>query len=274
MLTESQQALLNQVFREKNVKELSLRQGSEIAKLTDIPLKAVEYFALQKGFSPLRYQRNIGSLGIAGQRKLLEKKAIIVGLGGLGGYVLEQLVRMGLGRIVVVDSDLFDEANLNRQLLAEEENLGKKKVAEAEKRVKRVNKAVEFTGCACSLDQLADQVWPTADLVFDCLDNISDRLVLAGRCSAANVPLVHGAIAGWYGQVGIVWPGTKTFEKIYARCRCGIEQDTGTPPFTAAIAASLMVAEGLKILIGESSSRQRKMLFFDLRENEWQAVTF
>lgn len=274
MLSESEKARLNKAFDKEGLTELTLQQAEKIAKQTNIPLIAIESFALEKGISPPRYQRNIGSLGIAGQRKLLDKKVIVVGLGGLGGYVLEQLARMGLAQIVAVDPDIFDEANLNRQLLADEKNLGEKKVTAAENRLRKVNRAVEFAGYAVPLDRLPDEIWRDADLVFDCLDNIKDRLTLARRCSVANVPLVHGAIAGWYGQVGVVWPDSGMLEKVYEDCSRGVEQDVGIPPFTAAVAASLMVAEGIKILVGSSSGKQPKMLFFDLQESEWQTLSF
>jgi len=274
MLTEKQKSILEQVFAAEGAKELTLKEAGKIAAEAKTPLKAVEWFALQKGILPCRYQRNIGSLGIKGQSKLLESKVIVVGLGGLGGFLVEELARAGVGRITTVDGDVFDESNLNRQMLADEENLGGKKAAEAEKRIKKVNRAVEFVGFAELLDKVAEEIWRNADLVFDCLDNIEDRLKLEQKCSAADVAFVHGAIAGWYGEVGVVWPGSGALEKIYKSQRKGLEQELGTPAFTAATAASLMAAEGVKILTGKKTGREQKVLLFDLLENEWQSVTF
>ena len=97
--------------------------------------------------------------------------------------MLEELARAGLGQIVGVDADVFDETNLNRQLLAEEGNLKRKKVDEANHRLKRVNRAVEFTGYAISLDKLSNEIWHDVDLAFDCLDKIEERLILAKKCS-------------------------------------------------------------------------------------------
>lgn len=274
MLTEKERELLEQVFVNGGPKKLSLQRTGEIAKQATVSVRAVEWFALDKGVVPGRYQRNIGSLGIEGQKKLLESKVVVVGLGGLGGQVVEELTRVGVGRIVGVDKDVFEESNLNRQLFAEESNLGKEKAAEVKGRIERINRAVEFEGLTVSLEELGDEVWCDAGLVFDCLDNIEDRLVLAKRCSMANVPLVHGAIAGWYGEVGVIWPGTEMLEKIYRSQKSGIEQDIGTPPFTAAVAASLMVAKGIRILTGKNVRKERKMLFFDLLEDEWQRIVF
>lgn len=275
MLTEKEKAVLNEAFSTEGVdNELTLEQAQRFAEQTQIPLRIVEWFALDNGLTPCRYQRNVGSLGIAGQKKLLESKVIVVGLGGLGGYVLEELARVGVGQIATVDCEVFDETNLNRQLLCEEGNLGKKKVAQAKDRLKRVNKAVEMTGFATPLDELPKEIWHDGDLAFDCLGNIDDRFVLAERCSEAHVPLVHGAIAGWYGQVGVVWPGSGMLKKMYKCLGRGIERNIGTTPFTAAITASLMVAEGIKIMTGKNAGQDQKMLFFDLLDDDWQTITF
>jgi molybdopterin/thiamine biosynthesis adenylyltransferase len=273
MLTENDKALLERAFAGEASKELSVEQADGIAARTKIGLRMVEAFALEKGIVPCRYQRNVGSIGVEGQRELLGKKVIIVGLGGLGGYVLEELARAGVGQITGVDPDVFDETNLNRQLLCEEGNLGKEKVSEAQKRLRKINKAVELEGFAVPLDKLTDEIWRDADLVFDCLDNIEDRLKLVNKCSAANVPLVHGAIAGWYGQVGVVRPGAEMLAKIY-KSHKGVEENTGTPPFTAAVAASVMAAKGIKLLTRPDPTRKEELLLFDLLEDDWQKVTF
>ncbi|MHC4640667.1 MAG: HesA/MoeB/ThiF family protein [Planctomycetota bacterium] len=273
ILTNREKILLDQAFAGIDSKELTLQQTEKISAQTRIPLREIEWFALDHGFLPLRYQRHIGSLGIEGQMKLLESRVIVVGLGGLGGYVVEELARAGLGQIVGVDPDVFEESNLNRQLLSEEGNLGMKKAEQTSARLTKVNKAVEFTGYSASFEKVPEEIWNHADLVFDCLDNIEDRLILAKRCSTANIVLVHGAIGGWYGEVALVWPGTGMLEKIYQRRGQGIERDLGNPSFTAAVAASLMVAEGVKILIKKDLEKESKVLFFDLLEGEWQYIS-
>jgi len=274
MLTEADKELLEETFAKEGIKELALQQTEKMASITKLPLKAVEWFALKKGLRPLRYEKNLGSIGISGQMRLLESRIILVGLGGLGGYLLEELARAGVGQIAGVDPDIFCETNLNRQLLAEEDNLGKKKIVEAESRLKKINKAVGFMGFAVRFDELPEKVWRECDLVFDCLDNIKDRLILASKCSAASTPLVHGAIAGWCGQVGLIMPDMQALEKIYRACDKGIEKHTGTPPFTAALTASLMAAEGIKVLTGKNAAREQKMLFLDLLQNEWETINF
>ena len=250
---------------------LSGEQAARIAAETGLPLRAVERFALGEGIIPERYDRNIGTLGADGQRRLLESCVIVVGLGGLGGHVVEVLARLGVGRIVGVDPDTFVESNLNRQLLCDMDSLGKLKTEQGALRVARVNPAVEFVPCPTTFDRVDDGVVAGCDIVFDCLDGIEARLELVTRCEAAGRMLVHGAIAGWSGQVGLVPPGSGLLEQLYAGQKRGIEKRLGNLPFTAAVAASLMVAAAVPVLLGRPPSL-RGLQLFDLLNGEWQTV--
>lgn len=274
MLTEKENNLLSAAFGEHDVEELTLQKAEHISAETKLPVKLIEYYALKNNISVQRYQRNLGTVGFEGQTKLLESRVVIVGLGGLGGYVLEELSRIGVGYIVGIDHDVFDQTNLNRQILSSEQNLGKSKVEEALTRVKAINSTVEFTSLASNLDKVDVQVYHNCNLVFDCLDNIQDRLKLAKICLAANIPLLHGAIGGWYGQVGVIWPGDNVLEKMYENRKSGIEKQLGTPPFTAATCASIMTAKGVKLLTGQYKKQKEEILFFDLLNDQWQPVSF
>ncbi len=272
MISPEEERLLEPYFAECKASEITMRRAGRISAETGICLRKVEWFAIKKDFAPRRYLRNLGTFSCAGQLRLLESTVVLVGLGGLGGQLIEQLGRMGIGEIIAVDPDVFDETNLNRQLLSNEANLGKEKTYEAKERLEKINKAVEFTGFQCRFDKLPGDVWEKADLVFDCLDNIDDRLVLAQKCSVSNCPLVHGAIAGWYGEVGVVWPGSEMLQKHYQGQHEGLEKELGTPPFTAAFAASLMAAKGCQILMEKHQSKESTIRFFDLLEGDWENI--
>lgn len=250
---------------------LSGEQAARIAAETDLPLRTVERFALAEGVIPERYDRNIGTLGADGQRRLLESCAIVVGLGGLGGHVVEILARVGVGRIVGVDPDTFVENNLNRQLLCAMDSLGRLKTEQGALRVARINPAVEFVPCPTTFERVDDEVVAGCDIVFDCLDSIEARLELAARCESAGRMLVHGAIAGWSGQVGLVPPGSGLLEKLYAGEKRGIEKRLGNLPFTAAVAAGLMVAAAVPVLLGQPPS-VRGLQLFDLLNGDWRSI--
>ena len=219
---------------------------------------------LARGVVPARYERNLGTLGAAGQRKLLAARVLVVGLGGLGGNVLDSLLRLGVGAIVGVDGDVFDETNLNRQPLCEVGNIGRGKAEAAAERARRVNPAVDFKPYPVRFESLDAKIFKSCALAFDCLDSVPAKLELCRRCHAAGVPVVHGAIAGWCGQVGVCPPGDDLLERLYKgfRGRRGAETRLGNLPFTAAVAAHMMVAAGLPLLLGKPPAKGIR--FFDL----------
>lgn len=219
-----------------------------------------------------RYQRNLGTLGLDGQRTLLSSRIVIVGLGGLGGHVLEQMARAGVGQITGIDPDVFGPSNLNRQLLSDVDSLGVFKVERAEQRIRQVNPETVFLGIKKRHIEAHEDIWVGADLVFDCLDSITDRLSLAEMCSNAGCMLIHGAIAGWYGQVAVVRPGSRLLTRLYPDTGPGLEEELGTPPFTAALCASLMVAEAVKALCGINQKEQDRVTYVDLHDGSFWSV--
>jgi len=213
-----------------------------------------------------RYRCNLGTVGLDGQRALFSSHIVIVGLGGLGGHVLEQMTRAGVGYITGIDPDVFEPSNLNRQLLSDVDSIGVPKVDAARQRVQQVRPETGFLGIRRHHEAADEEVWAEADMVFDCLDSIADRLSLAEMCLHAGCTLIHGAIAGWYGQVAVVRPGSHLLARLYPDTGPGLEKELGTPPFTAALCASLMVAEGVKAICAIQQKDQDRVTYFDLRD--------
>jgi len=215
---------------------------------------------------PRRYLRNIGALSPGEQIKLMGSHVLVIGLGGLGGYAIESLARLGVGRITGVDRDVFDETNLNRQLLSETGNLGKSKAGAARQRLRRINPNVVFTAITADFEFMGIEAIQNCGLVFDCLDNIPARRRLARRCAEAGVTIVHGAIAGWCGQIAVCPPKSQLLEKIYAEAKRprGEEIKSGNLVMTAAVTANLMVAAAIPILLGQPA--KAGLHFFDLRD--------
>jgi molybdopterin/thiamine biosynthesis adenylyltransferase len=199
-----------------------------------------------------RYIRNHKAISEADQSILQKKCVLVAGCGGLGGYVIECLGRLGVGHLVVVDGDVFDETNLNRQLLSSNMNLGKPKVLAAQHRMQAINPLVNVDAHQVMLTEFnAPGLMKGCDLVVDALDNIPSRMVLIKAARDVDIPLVHGAIAGWYGQVYIVRPGDKELEMLYASSPSakGAEVELGNLAFTAALVASIQAAEAVKLLL-------------------------
>lgn len=272
MLSEAQKRPLRDALARAGAAGVLAGEGARrIAGELGLPLREVECFALEADLVPERYQRNIPSLGRDGQLALLRSCAVVVGLGGLGGHVVEHLARLGVGRLVGIDGDRFTESNLNRQLLSTSDTLGQPKADVARERVARVNPAVEFVAHAAAFESIADGVFVDCDVVLDCLDTIPARRALAGRCAAAGRPLVHGAIAGWCGQVAVCPPGGDVMAKLYAEdAVCGLEAEQGNLPFTAAFCAALMSARAAALLAG--TPPRPTIVFFDLQMGDWQVV--
>jgi len=236
-----------------------------------LSLAEVEAAILAADLLPARYQRNRGMLSTQQQGQLFRSRVAVIGCGGLGGYVLEELARLGIGQIVAVDADVFEEHNLNRQLLSTPGTLGQAKVEAAVQRLAEINPAVvvkpvkdQFTR-ANGRDLLGG-----ADCVVDAVDSVAARLDLEAVCSALRIPLVHGAIAGWYGHVATVYPGEDTLQKLYRHWTGGkgIEQQLGNPSFTPAVVASLETAEVCKVLLGLGVPLRNRQLTLNLLDME------
>jgi molybdopterin/thiamine biosynthesis adenylyltransferase len=239
---------------------------AELAERLGTTLAAVEEAALACGILPARYRRNRETLSVQEQLRLFRSRVAVVGCGGLGGYLVEQLARLGVGRIVAVDPDVFEEHNLNRQLLSSPAALGRPKVELAAERVASVNPAVtvEPHRAALSADN-GRALLDGCDVVLDGLDSVAVRRALAGLCRALGVPLVHGAIAGWYGQVAVQLPGDDLAPLLRdSATGKGVERTLGNPAFTPAVVASLQVAEASKVLLARGDLLAGRTLFVDL----------
>ncbi|HEY6007495.1 MAG TPA: HesA/MoeB/ThiF family protein [Geobacteraceae bacterium] len=234
-----------------------------------LELGLVEEAILELGLLPARYQRNRTTISTAQQLRLFRATAVIIGCGGLGGYLVEELARLGVGNLRLVDPDVFEEHNLNRQLLATPGSLGAPKVEVAAARVRAVNPAVTATPLQVRFArENGPELVRGADVVMDGLDNFPARLELVATCQEAAVPLVHGAIGGWYGQVATQFPGDdiSPFISGLGTEAKRVEARFGNPAFTPAVVASLQVAEACKIILGEGACLRRRMLYIDLRE--------
>ncbi len=220
-----------------------------------------------------RYDRNIGTITIEEQALLAEKSVCVVGCGGLGGGVIENLTRMGVGEITVVDGDSFDESNLNRQVLSNEENLGKSKAVEAIEQMSRINSEITLIAVEDLLnEENAGSIIDGCDIVVDALDNVDARLALEDACKAEGITLVHGAISGWNGQVGVVMPGSGILHQIYEGAT-GDDSPTN-PSFTPAVISALQAAETIKVLLGREEILRNKLLMIDLLDHEYEVIDF
>lgn len=226
---------------------------------------------------PHRYQRNIGPLTPEEQARLGQSRVCVIGCGGLGGWLIEFVGRLGVGHITAVDGDCFDETNLNRQLLSTEDNLGESKAAAAKIRMEAVNPTVRVESVREFLtEENAAAILENHHIVIDALDSIPHRLILQKTCRELNIPLVHGAVDGWFAQVCTVLPGEDTLSRLYPMRIAAADQGgspaVGTLAFVPALAASIQVSEAVKLLLHKDQILSGRVLFADLLTNHFDIL--
>lgn len=220
---------------------------------------------------PPRYRRNYKALSVEDQNKLRQSTVAVLGCGGLGGNMIEEFARLGVGQLVLIDGDRFDETNLNRQMLSTENNLGQPKVEAARQRVQAVNSAVKLKIFREWFDeQTGSKFFAGVDLVMDALDTLPRRLLLEKVCHKLKTPLVFAGVAGWFGLMGVSFPGDNSVARLFNAGERGVEKDTGNPAFAPAVIASLAVVEAVKVLTGRTSTLRKSWLQVDLLEMEFE----
>jgi len=229
---------------------------------------------MQKTDYPLRYNRNYPCISHEEQERLAQARVAVVGCGGLGGFIAEELARLGVGFLVLIDGDRHEETNLNRQLTATEATLGRYKVLAAQERLGQVNSGVCVEVHAEFLTpENAPTLLAGADLVMDALDSISARLMLEQTCKELETPFVFAAINGWYGMLGVNFPGDGHVAMLYGNADGG-EQKASNPAFTPAVVASLAVAEAVKVLLNKPISLRDAWLQIDLLNMSFDLIRF
>lgn len=217
-----------------------------------------------------RYARNIPALTDAECEMLKQKRILVVGCGGLGGHIIDQLTRIGVGFLRVVDGDVFEASNLNRQLLSCVPLLGVSKAKAAADHIARVNPDVTVDATETFLtENNAAQLLAGCDIVMDALDNIPSRKILAAACKKANIPYIYGAIQGWVAQAAISLPGDHLIDTLYPE---EIEiTDKSVLSFTPALCASMQTALCVKWLLGRSVETGT-VYYFDLLNQEFETI--
>jgi molybdopterin/thiamine biosynthesis adenylyltransferase len=210
-----------------------------------------------------RYERQIRLFGVEGQKNLKRATALVVGAGGLGSSVSAYLAVAGVGRIIVVDGDVVEMSNLNRQILHGARDIGRPKAVSAAETILGLNPEVDVEAVALFADEdnLADLV-SEADLVVDALDNFPARYLLNRAAIERGVPLFHGAISGFNGQATTVIP-----EKTPClRCIFPRSPPKETSPAlgaTCGVIGSIQASEAIKYLTGKGELLLGRLLIWD-----------
>ena len=245
-------------------------------RIHDVYLKA-----LNIGIYPYRYLRNREIISIQEQIKLAKSRVAVIGAGGLGGHVILLLARLGIGHLVVVDHDVFEESNLNRQALSSMETLGKPKPETAAATVSSINPGVKVIPCQVKLDSSnAPEILTGSNVVVDALDNVQDRFLLERTTKKLGIPLVHGALAGFEGQLMTIFPDDPGLKQIYGKKVVkgdnskSAESVLGVPVIMPSLISTLQAMEVLKIILNRGRLFRNAMVFVDMETGQLNEYKF
>lgn len=218
-----------------------------------------------------RYSRHIllPEVGQAGQLKLLEAKVLLIGAGGLGSPAALYLAAAGVGTIGIVDSDVVEESNLQRQVIHDVDSLGVLKAESAKERIQKLNRDVKVITHAVRLDTgNVTELIRDYDVVIDGSDNFDTRYALNDAAVPLGIPVVHGSIFRFEGMVSTFVP----YEGPCYRClypeapppelapSCSEAGVLGVLP---GIVGCLQANEALKLIIGYGQPLVGRLLTFD-----------
>lgn len=226
-----------------------------------------------------RYSRQLvlPYIGREGQVKLKNSRVCIIGVGGLGWLTALQLGAMGVGYLKLIDRDIVELSNLQRQLIFEVEDINKSKAEAAARRIKRVNPniRVDPVMVSISLENIHDLI-TNVDVVVDCLDNFKARMILNYACVKAGKPLVYSSAIRLYGAVHTVLPGRSAcLECLYGDVET-LEAEScaeaGVLPTVLGATSSVASQEVLNILLTGKPSLSESMLILDFESFEFDKI--
>ena len=222
----------------------------------------------------LRYSRHIllDEIGVEGQERIMQARALVIGVGGLGSPVALYLATAGIGHLTLVDNDTVDLTNLQRQIAHTEARLGQPKVESARQALLAINPQLRITALAERADAVRiDAMVAATDVVLDCSDNFATRHAINAACVNHGVPLVSGAAIRFDGQLAVydprdpdspcyacVFPPDADFEET----RCAT---MGVFAPLVGIVGSMQAAEALKLLSGAGEPAVGRLLMLDAR---------
>ncbi|MEG6616856.1 HesA/MoeB/ThiF family protein [Peptococcaceae bacterium 1198_IL3148] len=203
-----------------------------------------------------RYKRNIllAGVGESGQQQLLKAKVLIVGAGGLGSPVAFYLAAAGVGTLGIIDADTVDNSNLQRQIIHNENDLGKAKVVSAKEKLQALNKDVQVITYQERLTESnADERITAYQLVIDATDNFAARQIINRACQRQRIPFIYGGVLAMQGQAMTFIPGEgPCFSCVFRHQPLANAPTTSTVGILGAVPGvigSLQAAEAIKLLL-------------------------
>ncbi len=229
-----------------------------------------------------RYARHLvlREVGGAGQAALKAARVVVIGAGGIGSPALQYLAAGGVGTLVVVDDDVVDASNLQRQTLFGETDVGRPKVAATADAIARINPFVTVDPVVLRIDSSsAPAILGGANVVIDGCDNFATRLAVADAALAARVPLVSAAVGSFEGQLGVF----RGWDPALPCYRCLVGDDPGRADISCAdqgvlgaltgVIGSMAALEAMRAIVGFGDDPVGKLLIADLLAFRFRTLT-
>jgi molybdopterin/thiamine biosynthesis adenylyltransferase len=225
----------------------------------------------------LRYSRHLllEDIDVEGQEKLLRAHALVIGAGGLGSAATPYLAAAGIGRITLVDHDVVELTNLQRQIMHTEQAIGKSKVSSGQQFLGQLNSSIQVDIVQeKATSNLLAKLLPTVDIVLDCTDNFKTRQLINTACVQYQTPLVSGSALRFDGQVSVFDPRTNA-SPCYA-CIFSPEEEfeevscssMGIFSPLVGIIGAIQAAQALQVIIGFGESLVGRMLLWNARTTQ------
>lgn len=225
-----------------------------------------------------RYSRQIAfdAIGKSGQEKLSRAKVAIVGLGGLGSVIAMILARAGVGYIRLIDRDIVEPNNMQRQVLFDEADVGATKAFASKKRLSAINSGIKIDAICDDLNEkTAKKLLCGVDIILDGTDNMEARMIINSFAEKNKIPFIYGAAVRDKGMALVVLPGkTACLTCIFQRVS-GLEMDCGrlgVIPTATGLIATIEANEALKIICGFGKTLAGKLFYADLSENRFDVL--
>ena len=227
-----------------------------------------------------RYARHLilPDVGIDGQLKLKTASVCIIGAGGLGSPALLYLASAGVGKIGIVDDDLVDLTNLQRQIIHSNSAIGESKVESAARRIKELNPGIEVDTHNCRIGvENALEIISNYDVIVDGVDNIPTRYIISDACEILGKPWVYGSIFRFEGQVSLfnhengpnyrdIFPNPPPPESVPSCAEAGV---LGVLP---GVIGSIQATEALKVLLGIGENLSGRLLIYDAKDIDFRTL--
>ena len=212
---------------------------------------------------------------ISEKEKIENTHIAILGLGGLGGYILEYALRLGFNHISIIDYDIFEESNLNRQILSSEKNIGNRKIDEAIKRAMSINSKATINYFHEKFDESnSGKILKNIDIALDGFDSFESRKTAVESCCKLNIPFIYGSVYSFYGMVSTIMPKNNTLEIIYKNYNeKNYEMKNETVSFLPPLVASIQMSEATKLILGKGNILENKIFTINTLENKYNILS-